>query len=453
MRSTTSWTSRAPRRTSRVISRSRIWAARTCRCPAPSRSSSCSRARRTLPRPLPHWNASGTCSPARRTGWSSRRAGACSPCWQAAARGRRARRLAHRARRTRGSERPPVVLGPPLARSAGALAHAGRARRARARRPLWAAPLPHLERARAGARDLPRSGAGARRARTAHPGVERRRRALRRSGLRARARRTLAARLPGSRGAQSRRLARRAGPSRETSDEELRALLVRALDALERLDAFQSELRGARSDLLREPSSFALVPVGLAEALRILGDGECRPEQGGRLLGFLADAHPGWPTAAVSAWCSRPSSEVARGRASRRWMRACSVRASRGCSASCRLPRPISRRPTRAASRCPPRSRRTVLPARTGSTRASAVRSCSRGLRPARSSRSRWGARRAAADRASWNSGGASLWRETLVAAGTRTRSRSRTASPGPLFEVPTADPSADPRPLPGARG
>ncbi len=59
MRSTTSWTSRAPRRTSRVISRSRIWAARTCRCPAPSRSSSCSRARRTLPRPLPHWRRIG----------------------------------------------------------------------------------------------------------------------------------------------------------------------------------------------------------------------------------------------------------------------------------------------------------------------------------------------------------------------------------------------------------
>jgi hypothetical protein len=43
--------------------------------------------------------------------------------------------------------------------------------------------------------------------------------------------------------------------------------------------------------------------------------------------------------------------------------------------------------------------------------------------------------------------------REPLIAVNTRARPRARAASPGPLFDVPMATPSSEPRPLPGATG
>lgn len=87
------------------------------------------------------------------------------------------------------------------------------------------------------------------------------------------------------------RLARQAGPWREdVFCEALAARLLGALDALQSLDAFQRRQPAARAGDLRERSVFAIVPVGLSEALRILGDGEVRPAQGARLLGVLAEA-------------------------------------------------------------------------------------------------------------------------------------------------------------------
>lgn len=87
------------------------------------------------------------------------------------------------------------------------------------------------------------------------------------------------------------RLARQAGPWREDLlFEALAARVQSSLDALESLDAFQRRHPAARAEDLRERTLFAIVPVGLAEALRILGDGEVRPTQGARLLGVLAEA-------------------------------------------------------------------------------------------------------------------------------------------------------------------
>lgn len=87
------------------------------------------------------------------------------------------------------------------------------------------------------------------------------------------------------------RLAWRAGPWREDRFLELAAELVGdALAALARGVAFQHQTRGDRIGDLRARSTVALVPVGLREALQLLGDGEVRPDQGARLLGFFADA-------------------------------------------------------------------------------------------------------------------------------------------------------------------
>jgi len=87
------------------------------------------------------------------------------------------------------------------------------------------------------------------------------------------------------------RLARQAGPWREELvHEALVARVHTALDALESLREFQRAHPAARAGDLRERTGYALVPVGLVEALRILADGELRPEQGARLLGVLADA-------------------------------------------------------------------------------------------------------------------------------------------------------------------
>ena len=86
------------------------------------------------------------------------------------------------------------------------------------------------------------------------------------------------------------RLARKAGPWREDAlFEGLADTVLAALDALQGLERFQRE-SCVVSDGLRERRTFALTPVGLIEALRILSDGELRPELGARLLGLLSDA-------------------------------------------------------------------------------------------------------------------------------------------------------------------
>jgi len=87
------------------------------------------------------------------------------------------------------------------------------------------------------------------------------------------------------------RIARRAGPWREDlAYEALAAMVEASLDALERLEAFQREVRGAHGETLRERRVFALTPVGLCECLRILGDGELSPDLGARLLGLFSEA-------------------------------------------------------------------------------------------------------------------------------------------------------------------
>lgn len=86
------------------------------------------------------------------------------------------------------------------------------------------------------------------------------------------------------------RAARRAGPWREDALlENLAHLMESALDALATLREFQrSERSGTRS--ARGRTSYAISPVGLREALRWLGDGEIKPEQGARIVAFLAEA-------------------------------------------------------------------------------------------------------------------------------------------------------------------
>jgi len=85
-------------------------------------------------------------------------------------------------------------------------------------------------------------------------------------------------------------LARQAGPWREDLlFEALGARVQSALDGIEALDTFQRRHPAAREDGLRERRGFAVVPIGLAEALRILGDGVVRSAQGARLLGVMAD--------------------------------------------------------------------------------------------------------------------------------------------------------------------
>lgn len=87
------------------------------------------------------------------------------------------------------------------------------------------------------------------------------------------------------------RVARRAGPWREDlCFEQLSALVQAAVEALARLDEFRRGLGAGAGERLRPRCGYALVPIGLVEALRVLGDGELRPAQGARLLGFLSEA-------------------------------------------------------------------------------------------------------------------------------------------------------------------
>lgn len=87
------------------------------------------------------------------------------------------------------------------------------------------------------------------------------------------------------------RVARRAGPWREDLClEALSELAQAAVEALALLSRFQRETHAARGDGPRARVGHVLVPIGLSEALLVLGDGEPRPAQGARLLGFLAEA-------------------------------------------------------------------------------------------------------------------------------------------------------------------
>lgn len=103
------------------------------------------------------------------------------------------------------------------------------------------------------------------------------------------------------------RLARRAGPWRENRMlEELASLVRAALEGARSMTAFQNRARhGGNGGFARMRTSFALAPVGLAEALFILGDGRIDPDQGARLLGFLSEAahrygRPGDPEIVLS---------------------------------------------------------------------------------------------------------------------------------------------------------
>jgi hypothetical protein len=85
------------------------------------------------------------------------------------------------------------------------------------------------------------------------------------------------------------RIARRAGAWREDAVFEAAVeVLEVALDGLAALRDFQRESRDPSAPRARE--TFAISPVGLREALAILGDGDLRADQAARLLAFLGEA-------------------------------------------------------------------------------------------------------------------------------------------------------------------
>jgi hypothetical protein len=87
------------------------------------------------------------------------------------------------------------------------------------------------------------------------------------------------------------RIALRAGPWREDRVLELLSNAARlAVDALGELANFQRRTRGSRPGDVRGRVAYAVTPVGLREALSVLGDGELRPDQGARIVGFLGEA-------------------------------------------------------------------------------------------------------------------------------------------------------------------
>lgn len=87
------------------------------------------------------------------------------------------------------------------------------------------------------------------------------------------------------------RVARQAGPWREERAlEGLSGLVHCAVEACRELDTFQRAHQAARPGAANARVSFALVPVGLREALRILGGGEIDTTQGARIIGFLSEA-------------------------------------------------------------------------------------------------------------------------------------------------------------------
>jgi hypothetical protein len=104
------------------------------------------------------------------------------------------------------------------------------------------------------------------------------------------------------------RLARRAGPWREELFLAALADLVRcAVEICDSLHGFQSSLPSFFPPRLAARPAFALVPIGLREALRVLGDGDLDPDRGARVLGLLAEAArrfspPGAPRIVPSAF-------------------------------------------------------------------------------------------------------------------------------------------------------
>jgi len=87
------------------------------------------------------------------------------------------------------------------------------------------------------------------------------------------------------------RLARRAGPWREERLlDGLSDLLTDALDGLAALAEWQRGHVPQRVGGVRVRARYTVAPVGLAEGLALLTDGEVRPAQGSRLLGVCAEA-------------------------------------------------------------------------------------------------------------------------------------------------------------------
>jgi len=87
------------------------------------------------------------------------------------------------------------------------------------------------------------------------------------------------------------RLARRVGPWREESMlDGLSDLLSDALGGLAALAEWQRGHVPQRVGGVRVRARYTVAPVGLAEGLALLADGEVRPAQGARLLGVCAEA-------------------------------------------------------------------------------------------------------------------------------------------------------------------
>ncbi len=87
------------------------------------------------------------------------------------------------------------------------------------------------------------------------------------------------------------RLARTAGSWREERFlEQIVELLRQAVRALSNLAAFQAKNGEAGPVQLKSRTQYSVTPVGLLQALRILGDGELRADQGARILGLMAEA-------------------------------------------------------------------------------------------------------------------------------------------------------------------
>ncbi|MDF1836770.1 MAG: hypothetical protein P1V35_02780 [Planctomycetota bacterium] len=87
------------------------------------------------------------------------------------------------------------------------------------------------------------------------------------------------------------RLARSAGSWREERFlEQIVELLRKSVRALANLARFQSKMGEAGPVHLKSRTQYSVAPVGLLQALRILGDGELRADQGARVLGLMAEA-------------------------------------------------------------------------------------------------------------------------------------------------------------------
>jgi hypothetical protein len=84
------------------------------------------------------------------------------------------------------------------------------------------------------------------------------------------------------------RIARRAGPFREELFQGALAELVQS--ALEAARALRPWCTAGQKVGVRARTAYAFVPVGLREALLVLGDGVLDPELGARVLGFLGEA-------------------------------------------------------------------------------------------------------------------------------------------------------------------